>query len=75
MPRRPRLALSTRADDDDDEWDDGDDAAAPSGGEASRRDALADATHRGVVVADDDARVARVSATAESRRRPRRVIV
>jgi hypothetical protein len=28
-----------------------------------------------VVVADDDARVARVSATAESRRRPRRVIV
>ena len=41
----------------------------------SRRDALADATHRGVVVADDDARVARVSATAESRRRPRRVIV
>ena len=50
MPRRPRLALSTRADELDDEWDD---AAAPSGGEASRRDALADATHRGVVVADD----------------------
>jgi hypothetical protein len=82
MPRRPRLApLSTRAADDvvddhrvvvvDVNWD----AVAPSGDGASRRDALAEATHRGAVDADDAPRVARVRATAESRRRPRRVIV
>lgn len=82
MPRRPRLApLSTRAADDvvddhrvvvvDVDWD----AVAPSGDGASRRDALAEATHRGAVDADDAPRVARVRATAESRRRPRRVIV